>query len=501
LLHKLLSKGIKLAPLLKAATLGDHVAVKDLMKHKPKPALCDNTGRHFLHYAVLNDFYNQQEQSPYKILIVDCSKQFADEIAAGKRLLAQQPVFLKESFFQAIQAGDQADVILLLQAKVSANVIHKRGHTPLHAAAEGGHCAVVALLLDSKANINALTKTTSSEAQTPLLKAILAKKTEVVRLLIARKADLEATQEGCTPLYMAAATKQVALTEQLLLARASPDVSMSGVMVPLEEILLKEQPLHPQNSQIIKLLKSAREDSMETAIIEEFFQAVQEGDQAAVKRLLEANISPDVRRETLVSLSRLIRAVDTNTPVWAAVRHDHIHILQILVDAKANPNTCVEKSTLLHLLATGDSDRFAMVDILVRAKADVNKTDVHGHSAVTLAIRKNHTKTVELLLDAKAIVMESEATVALPDQKTPPLSLLSAVLQSQSRDSSLTGLAETQSSRQATAQQKKSKSQAELTGRSITRVLQSDPSPASSIPNLDRPPDSGLQLARSPTTS
>ncbi|MCK5644078.1 MAG: ankyrin repeat domain-containing protein, partial [Gammaproteobacteria bacterium] len=110
-----------------------------------------------------------------------------------------------------------------IQAGADVNVRNKYGVTPLMMASQNGHVEVVKLLLAAKANVNAVDKT---DGVTPLLIASVKGHTEIVKLLIAAKADVNAVRktDGVTPLFMASRDGHTEIVK-LLLAAAKANVN------------------------------------------------------------------------------------------------------------------------------------------------------------------------------------------------------------------------------------------------------------------------------------
>jgi ankyrin repeat protein len=103
---------------------------------------------------------------------------------------------------------DRADAVrILLEHGADPNVFGQHG-TPLHVAAEGGHSAMVELMLEHGADVAARLSEVGGvmDGATPLHSAARGGSGEVVRLLLGAGADIEAlTDEDMTPLMVAAA--------------------------------------------------------------------------------------------------------------------------------------------------------------------------------------------------------------------------------------------------------------------------------------------------------
>lgn len=102
--------------------------------------------------------------------------------------------------------------------------------TPLLFAARAGHEAVVRLLLNRKAN----TEATDKSGQTPLLEAADKGREAVVRLLLDWKANTEATNDsGLTPLFIAACEGHKTIVRLLLDWKANTEATMNSGQTPL----------------------------------------------------------------------------------------------------------------------------------------------------------------------------------------------------------------------------------------------------------------------------
>jgi ankyrin repeat protein len=94
------------------------------------------------------------------------------------------------------------------------------GEPALHLAAQFGHADMVGLLLDHGANVNLKNQTRGATA---LHIAVYANQPAVAKVLIARKANLEATEmSGATPLTMATQLRRTELVNILTEAGAAP---------------------------------------------------------------------------------------------------------------------------------------------------------------------------------------------------------------------------------------------------------------------------------------
>jgi len=115
--------------------------------------------------------------------------------------LAWNSLALCDEIHNAAKSGDLAKVKALL--KVNPDLVSSKdndGVTPLHLAAQNGRKDLVELLLAKKAEVNAK----AINGWTPLHYAARDGHKDVVKLLLANKAEVDArNRNGVTPLFMA----------------------------------------------------------------------------------------------------------------------------------------------------------------------------------------------------------------------------------------------------------------------------------------------------------
>ena len=94
------------------------------------------------------------------------------------------------------------------------------------------------------------------------------------------------------------------------------------------------------------------------------------------------------------------------TPLDIAVNHGDYAIARALLDADANPNVTRDTGTVL--CRAVDRGLYAVVEILVEAKADINancdfeSSEMSNLTPLRLATEKRQSAIVEILVDAGA---------------------------------------------------------------------------------------------------
>ena len=213
----------------------------------------------------------------------------------------------------AAQAGDLAQAGLLIMDDPSAvNVRDKRGFTPLSMAAQSGHVAVVKLLVEKGAAVDA--KVNYPGAPAPVV-AFYADPATVKLLTI--KAPLKAL--GATPLYIAAKEGHVAVAKVLLDNGAAIDAKADDAGAPLS-IAARNGHL-----EMVKLLleQGAAVDGADASGSTPLYFAAKEGHAAVVALLLDRGAAIEGTRN------------DRSTPLAVAAQHAQLNVVQVLLEKGA----------------------------------------------------------------------------------------------------------------------------------------------------------------------
>lgn len=125
----------------------------------------------------------------------------------------------------AASRGSTEIVALLLDRKANLEAVESTRRTPLYAAAEAGREDAARLLLDRGAKVDAA----SRRGETPLVAAVAGGHEPVARLLLSRGADPNRGSEEGEPLVvMALRARSATLAADLLAHGADPDVNHAG---------------------------------------------------------------------------------------------------------------------------------------------------------------------------------------------------------------------------------------------------------------------------------
>jgi len=237
----------------------------------------------------------------------------------------------------ASQRGDAARVRELLAAGGNANDVDPdTGRSALHFAARENRAEVVAVLIESKADINATDRT----GKTPLTMAAENSAVDATKLLIERGADLnKRDQIGGTPLTWACGLGTAPTVKLLIESGADLSVVDINGLTPL-------------------------------------IWAAGIGKPESVKLLLERK--PDLAVQD---------GVTGDTALMRAVRSGKTESVKLLIDAGADVGV-KNRQGFTPVQMAAMSGNLEKVKLLVEAKADLASTDANGRTPLDLANRR-----------------------------------------------------------------------------------------------------------------
>ncbi len=237
----------------------------------------------------------------------------------------------------ASQRGDAARVRELLAAGGNPNDVDPdTGRSALHFAARENRAEVVAILIDSKADINATDRT----GKTPLTMAAENSAVDATKLLIERGADLnKRDQIGGTPLTWACGLGTAPTVKLLIDSGADLSVVDINGLTPL-------------------------------------IWAAGIGKPESVKLILERK--PDLAVQD---------GVTGDTALMRAVRSGKTESVKLLIDAGADVSV-KNRQGFTPVQMAAMSGNLEKVKLLVEAKADLASTDANGRTPLDLAMRR-----------------------------------------------------------------------------------------------------------------
>ena len=312
---------------------------------------------------------------------------------------AQEPGSVGEAFYAAIRANDLAALRSLVANGADPNAADPRGgSTPLMHAAMVGSSEAMTLLVDRKANVNAV----NDAGLTALMMAVT--DIDKVRVLLDRGADVNAaSKRGRTALMLAAASDNSASIVRLLMARgANPkavDV-MKGTAL--------HQAVRGGDNDTIRMLIDAGLGVNDTdfAGFTPLIGAAFTGSVAAAKLLIAkgANVNAISSDGSFQKVKMGTIALGNWTPLLAAASSGPPDLIALLLDAGADVNARdVRGMTPLMLAVATDRQNPAVLRMLIDRKADLNVRSLAGETALDWARKIGNPAIVRLLEGAGAV--------------------------------------------------------------------------------------------------
>ena len=415
--------------LVSAVRNNEQSLVSSLLSSGADPNARQGDGSTALHWAA----HRNNEEVAQSLLDAGANVDASNELGAT-------PLWL------AASNGSEILVEKLLSAGANPNVRLKMGETPLMSASRAGNADTVVLLLNAGGDVNAAE---DERGQTALMWAVAQSHAAVAALLLENGADLNTRTKvwyqlentagntnpsgnfrmahgGSSAIMFAARVGDIDTTRVLLEAGANVnDTAASGVSVLI-------QAAHSGHEELaIYLLDQGADPNAMDAGYTPLHAAVLRSEVTLARSLLDhgAIIETTVKHGTpgrRFSADYSIRSqLIGRDAFWMAAKYGEVEILQILLDAGADPLVVDENGVTSLQVAMGNSgssldwrrDRIGneeldsedeeqrtleLAKILIGEGVDVNAVDNRGRNAIHHAVLKDFPSVVEFLVSQGA---------------------------------------------------------------------------------------------------
>ncbi|XP_052076529.1 ankyrin-1-like [Mytilus californianus] len=281
-------------------------------------------------------------------------------------------------------------VLLLLEKKADVDALDRSGCTPLHYASNS---AVAKSLLDMNANINAI----DSLGRSPVYLACGTKNERVLQLLIEKNAEInQKTINGLRPIHAACQSGSIGIVK-ILLEKGTTVNSSKPSIVPLHEAC------KIGNESITNILIAAK-------------ASVNHKTKDGLTPLHQACMNERVIVAKIL-LDNKANVNDANKYGWTALlfscaRGFHT-VVDLLLQHGANVNIC-DEDKISPLMVACKENKTGVVDILLRSKANVNHCDKDNCSSLAFACKTGNVDLVELLLTYGADINLADKNMITP---------------------------------------------------------------------------------------
>lgn len=271
----------------------------------------------------------------------------------------------------AAQEGHGGVVDALLDKGAENDALDNNGVTPLMLAALKGRLLVVKTLLAVRADVN----NSDPDGYTALHGAAREGQNEVVRALLRAEADNDAVSNKIgTPLMIAANCGQLPVLKTLLAARANVNIAIRGGTA------LHEAAIAGHNGVVIALLRGGADKG---AIFGHGYTplllAATKAHWPVVETLLEAGADPTVRG-----------GVEDKSALDYAAQIGQVRTMKAILSHGADVNdknevNAVDVGGYSALHRAAHEDQAGAIDALIKAGANIEMGNRHGHTALAEA--------------------------------------------------------------------------------------------------------------------
>jgi ankyrin repeat protein len=285
-------------------------------------------------------------------------------------LTCSSPAFCGEIHDVAGSGNFERVKVLLKGSPDLVSSKDKNGMTPLSFAAGAGHADVVKRLLASKADVNAR----DNNGMTPLYAAAGFGHKDTVELLLANQADVNARDKnGITPLFVATFNSHAAVVKLLLASNADVNAAANNATTPLHVAAVKDVAA-------LLLANKANVNARANGVTPLHFAALN-GYTDVVRLLLTTNAEVNAKDDT------------GTTPLHLAVAKEHKDVVELLLAHKANVDSKDKNGVTPLYLAAGVD----IAQLLLASMADVNAKDNRGATPLDVASASGHIDVANLI--------------------------------------------------------------------------------------------------------
>lgn len=387
-------------PLLAASTGGHREVVQQLLW-----ARCDSELRDALGNTALSRAAEAGQVEVARTLLLTAN-------VDAENLAGQTPLLI------AAMRGLFSMMCLLLRNGADKDVADMHGYTALMASSSRGDLRGVTYLLEACAQVNKMT----SKGRTALYMAAETGHFKALRCLLAARADPDVRdQHGCTALFLAAQLGRSDVVGALLEARADHDLKTVNGRSPMPTAV------HCGHVEVVKLFlahaSSAPCDASSLCI------AVQNGHDEIVRCMLTSagsagSWTPTPETPLLMAAelghANILRLLleagghgDPGEALCLAAGRGHVAAATMLLHFRAEVNHRRSPSELSPLLLAAEHDSLEMLQLLLEARADPGVQDASGCGAVYIAAQMGHVDVLRRLLECRCSAEGSTETSPL----------------------------------------------------------------------------------------